>query len=127
LEIHITECNADHISGLIGRDIHADYVYMYPPRQSYRGFQAGQSRTVETAIQRSLAASDDLNVYVHVPFCRQICAFCNLYTTNDLRRDTDGYIDAVLREATWYEGICGSKHLRTLYLGGGTPSILLPT
>jgi oxygen-independent coproporphyrinogen III oxidase len=126
LEIHVNECNADHISGLIRRDVHADYVYMYPPRQSYRGFRAGGSRAVEAAIQRSLAASDDLNLYVHVPFCRQICAFCNLYTTNDLRRDTERYIDAVLREATWYEGICGSKHLKTLYLGGGTPSILLP-
>lgn len=99
---------------------------MYPPRQGYRSFPAGESRAVEAAIQRSLAASGDLNLYVHVPFCRQICTFCNLYTTNDLRRDIDRYVDAVLTEAAWYARICGSKHLRTLYLGGGTPSILLP-
>lgn len=99
---------------------------MYPPRQSYRKFPARDSPAVETAIQRSLAASDDLNLYVHVPFCRQICTFCNLYTTNERQRDTDRYLDAVLTEAAWYARICGSKHLRTLYLGGGTPSILLP-
>jgi oxygen-independent coproporphyrinogen-3 oxidase len=112
------------LAGLIARQVHGDYVYMYPPRQAYRSFAHGEVRRLPDLISGSLAHFDDLNLYVHVPFCRQICGFCNLYTVSGSGRELDGYVDAVLAEAARYARATDPKSVQTLYLGGGTPSIL---
>src|SRR3954469_22905644 len=85
---------------LVERGVVADYVYMYPPRQAYGPVDPEQ---LEPAITRSLERATTLDLYVHFPFCRQICAFCNLFAVVE----TDGsafeeYVDLVLREAAWY-------------------------
>ena len=54
----------------------ADYVYMYPPRQAYR---APNGENIERAIDQSAMRLADFDLYLHFPFCRQICAFCNLF------------------------------------------------
>jgi oxygen-independent coproporphyrinogen-3 oxidase len=112
------------LAGLIARQVHGDYVYMYPPRQAYRSFAHDDNRRPLDLISDSLAHFDDLNLYVHVPFCRQICGFCNLYAVSGSGRELDGYVDAVLAEAARYAGAADPKSVQTLYLGGGTPSIL---
>ena len=62
-----------------------------------------------------------MKVYVHVPFCRSKCAYCDFYST-PRRELMEAYVDAVAKE--W-------RHIRpdgcvpdTIYLGGGTPSSL---
>jgi oxygen-independent coproporphyrinogen III oxidase len=127
LDLFVRDTNPGSLISLMQAQTHADYVYMYPPRQSYRAFSPAESRTLRSLVKSSLERSHDLNLYVHVPFCRQICSFCNLYSTNDLRRDTDEYLEAVLKEAGNLAEISGLKRISTLYIGGGTPSILSPT
>ncbi|MDP9794170.1 oxygen-independent coproporphyrinogen-3 oxidase [Catenuloplanes nepalensis] len=112
---------------LIDSESHADYVYMYPPRQAYRPFSPEVLQRLPQLVRHSLDHSDILNLYVHVPFCRQICSFCNLYTVRDGRADLDRYVDLVLREARWYAALTDRKQVASLYLGGGTPSILAPS
>ena len=64
-----------------------------------------------------------LGIYIHVPFCRSKCQYCDFYslTTNDARR-MDSYLDAVcahIRES----GFLAPEHeVDTVYFGGGTPS-----
>lgn len=65
-------------------------------------------------------------LYVHVPFCSQRCVYCDFYFVTT-RRDEDAFARAVEAEA----GILGREfrdvaQLETLYLGGGTPSLLSP-
>ncbi|UCE03290.1 MAG: coproporphyrinogen III oxidase family protein [Candidatus Latescibacterota bacterium] len=72
----------------------------------------------------------DFGVYVHVPFCRRQCAYCTFFTLPRPEREAEmsRFLDAVWVE--WQlrvkprldRGHC----LRTLYLGGGTPSDLPP-
>jgi oxygen-independent coproporphyrinogen-3 oxidase len=111
------------LAKLIESQVHGDYVYMYPPRQAYRPFD--DDVRLPGLISESLAHFSDLNLYVHVPFCRQICSFCNLYAVSGNRGELDGYVDAVLAEAERYAGDTDRKAIRTLYIGGGTPSILM--
>ena len=63
------------------------------------------------------------SLYVHVPFCEKKCGYCSFYS---VRRD-DGlisaWLEAVAREAEKYSGVS----LRTVYIGGGTPSVLTLT
>jgi len=60
-------------------------------------------------------------LYVHIPFCRQKCAYCNFYSIV-LEKDPSPFIHALLKELSFYadEFEC----FDTIYIGGGTPSIL---
>ena len=59
-------------------------------------------------------------LYIHVPFCARKCAYCDFYSLAGRDESREGYIEAVLHEASTYTG----KSFQTLYLGGGTPSLL---
>ena len=62
-------------------------------------------------------------LYIHVPFCSQRCVYCDFYLTTT-SRDTATYAAAVRREAARLGAEFGRPALTTLYLGGGTPSLL---
>lgn len=63
-------------------------------------------------------------VYVHIPFCASRCAYCDFFST--LRQGEAGgrYVDAVVAEAWLRRDELRDEPVRTLYLGGGTPSQL---
>lgn len=61
-------------------------------------------------------------LYIHIPFCKKRCLYCDFFSTTLLERRKD-YVDTLLRE------LAERKHelnepIRTVYLGGGTPSTL---
>lgn len=60
-------------------------------------------------------------LYVHVPFCKTRCPYCDFTSTVDLSR-IPSWIDGLLKESWLYEG--GFSSFDSLYLGGGTPSLL---
>lgn len=59
-------------------------------------------------------------IYIHIPFCKQRCIYCDFYSTAQ-RLMIDSYIDCLLLEAGMRDCI---KHPKTVYMGGGTPSLL---
>jgi oxygen-independent coproporphyrinogen III oxidase len=59
-------------------------------------------------------------LYIHVPFCVSKCAYCDFYSLPQRLDSLDAYITSVLKEAEQYRGMA----FGTLYLGGGTPSLL---
>ena len=70
------------------------------------------------------------HVYVHVPFCRSKCDYCDFASQavgapppDDV---LDGYVDGVAAEWERERAAHGVRRLHTLYLGGGTPSLLGP-
>ncbi|MEM1054066.1 MAG: radical SAM family heme chaperone HemW [Bacteroidota bacterium] len=66
-------------------------------------------------------------LYVHVPFCSQRCVYCDFYITTT-SRDTGGFARAAATEIEAYGREFGEREpLHTLYLGGGTPSLLPPS
>ncbi|PAP77303.1 radical SAM family heme chaperone HemW [Rubrivirga marina] len=65
-------------------------------------------------------------LYIHVPFCSQRCVYCDFYFTTT-RRDEGPFTRAIEVEAERLgHEYQGKAPLRTLYLGGGTPSLLTP-
>lgn len=60
-------------------------------------------------------------LYVHVPFCRGKCPYCDFYSTPALSL-VDDWLRAVQREAEIYRGQCSA--FDSLYFGGGTPTVL---
>ena len=77
--------------------------------------------------------STPFSAYVHVPFCRVRCGYCdfNTYTATELRgARRDAYADEVLREIALSRAVLGERGpLRpadTVFFGGGTPTLLPP-
>lgn len=62
-------------------------------------------------------------IYVHIPFCHSKCAYCDFYSMADSRR-MPGFADALAREWHARRGQLGDSAVRTIYFGGGTPSML---
>jgi oxygen-independent coproporphyrinogen III oxidase len=116
----------DTLDAAIAAGEYSDYLYMYPPRQAYR--RLGDVSRASGMVQAALHSQADLNLYIHVPFCAQICRFCNLYTTSVHDADIyTQYVDRVCAEARAYASsglLPRSSRWRTLYFGGGTPSAL---
>ncbi|MGD9641807.1 MAG: radical SAM protein [Elusimicrobiales bacterium] len=64
-------------------------------------------------------------VYVHVPFCQQICDFCGFYRKKlDSPGEADAFLDQLSDEASLFSDIFKKTPLRFLCIGGGTPSML---
>jgi len=61
-------------------------------------------------------------IYVHVPFCRARCTYCDFNTYAGLEASIPNYVEALQAEIRTAPQV----HARTLYFGGGTPSLLEP-
>ena len=62
-------------------------------------------------------------IYIHVPFCQSRCAYCDFYSTT-LLAHRDAYVDTVCRELRLRQHELQGEPIKTIYLGGGTPSSL---
>ena len=69
-----------------------------------------------------------LGLYIHIPFCEKICDYCDFFTIQGPDRLHGEYLDLLSREISAFsERHPGAlSQVETLYLGGGTPSILSP-
>ncbi len=59
-------------------------------------------------------------LYIHIPFCVKKCSYCDFYSLPARLHDGESYVNAILRESETYAGMS----FQTMYLGGGTPSLL---
>jgi oxygen-independent coproporphyrinogen-3 oxidase len=65
------------------------------------------------------------SLYIHIPFCIHRCSYCDFNTYAGLDALIPAYVDALLKEAAYLYRSYGSRlPVHTLYLGGGTPSLL---
>ena len=61
------------------------------------------------------------SAYVHIPFCTQICYYCDFSKVFIKNQPVDAYLEALIKEFNDYYQI---KDLQTLYIGGGTPTAI---
>jgi oxygen-independent coproporphyrinogen-3 oxidase len=62
-------------------------------------------------------------IYIHVPFCRQACAYCDFHFSTRLD-DKAAFIKAIVKEIYQRRGYIAEKNTGSIYFGGGTPSLL---
>jgi oxygen-independent coproporphyrinogen III oxidase len=65
-----------------------------------------------------------IGLYVHVPFCASKCAYCDFASCAGREADIPRYVDAVIREIARRGVEAGHPQANTIFLGGGTPSLL---
>src|SRR5262245_24932604 len=96
----------------------------YPPATQFAPLA---EERVRRELQMLGAASDPVSLYVHVPFCRSLCAYCgcNVIPTRDSERGV-GYVDQLATEMTLVAGRLFTAPIAELALGGGSPNFLQP-
>jgi oxygen-independent coproporphyrinogen-3 oxidase len=76
---------------------------------------------LEPVTRHSPPATGAKHLYLHIPFCLQICPYCSFYKDIAGPGKADPLVDAVIREAELFGGDCAP---RTIFIGGGTPTAL---
>ncbi len=62
-------------------------------------------------------------IYIHIPFCKQACTYCNFHFSVSLKNKT-ALIKALVKEIELSSEFIDDKNIETIYVGGGTPSLL---
>jgi oxygen-independent coproporphyrinogen III oxidase len=62
-------------------------------------------------------------IYIHIPFCRKACHYCNFHFSTSLQQKDD-FFSALLHEIALQKGYLEEQEINTLYFGGGTPSLM---
>ncbi len=62
-------------------------------------------------------------IYIHIPFCKQACHYCNFHFSTSLRYKEE-MVDAIVKEIQLRKDYLTSVALKSIYFGGGTPSLL---
>lgn len=65
-------------------------------------------------------------IYIHIPFCRKACHYCNFHFSTSLK-GKEPVLQAILKEIDVRKDFLNRKNIKSIYLGGGTPSVLSPS
>ncbi|MCK9305590.1 MAG: radical SAM family heme chaperone HemW, partial [Bacteroidales bacterium] len=63
-------------------------------------------------------------IYIHIPFCSRFCNYCDFYSRIYRENLADQYTEALIREAELRSSFFEGAEIDTIYIGGGTPSLL---
>ena len=64
----------------------------------------------------------ELELYVHIPFCEKKCNYCDFLSAPADEKSQSAYMEGLNREIAYYGKKLKGWELRTIYIGGGTPS-----
>jgi len=67
---------------------------------------------------------NELRVYIHIPFCKSKCQYCDFNSYANKEYLMDSYVEAVCKEIDLYHYKIKNKKITSIYFGGGTPSYL---
>jgi oxygen-independent coproporphyrinogen III oxidase len=77
------------------------------------------------ALESHFEAIESLGLYLHIPFCRQICPYCPYNKELYYAAVATRYAKAVMEEVSRYRDIVGKRPITSFYIGGGTPTTML--
>ena len=99
------------------------YVYAYPHKTAYRSFDPPRPLADVWAVE----PRSGLFLYIHVPFCEQMCLYCGCHTKATRQSGpVEAYAGRLVEEIKLIAGRAGCRRVVHLHWGGGTPSILGP-
>lgn len=67
---------------------------------------------------------EDICIYIHIPFCRRICDFCNYYKVIYNEQKISDYCDSLINELCNFSKLISNKSVSCIHFGGGSPSVL---
>lgn len=68
----------------------------------------------------------EIGIYIHIPFCKKKCYYCDFISFWNKEEYIERYIDAIIKEIEFRQKEISEKNVTTIYIGGGTPSFIEP-
>lgn len=65
-----------------------------------------------------------LELYIHIPFCVKKCLYCDFLSFSSTEVERECYVSAILEEISQYKGMAREYVVTSIFIGGGTPSVL---
>ena len=87
-------------------------------------FQTEATLPVNQGTIMPIAAQERLGLYIHIPFCAQKCPYCDFNTYAGMENHINTTVDALCQEMARWQATLGERTIDTLFLGGGTPTLL---
>lgn len=75
-------------------------------------------------VKETKSAGSKVNFYIHVPFCKSRCNYCMYHSRKSSPQRLESFIDETINKMEYFEDVFRETTFNSLYLGGGTPSIL---
>lgn len=76
---------------------------------------------------KNIVDKKPISLYIHVPFCVQKCLYCDFLSSPATKETQEAYVEALLREIHgWKDMIRRDYDIATVFIGGGTPTVLSP-
>ncbi len=98
----------------------------YPPTPYWRGLGESNRPWLED-LESALKEDKQLHLYVHIPFCEQLCWYCGCHRTITKNLDKgEVFVDYLLKEWKLYTQRFPDFEIISLHFGGGTPNFLRP-
>lgn len=66
----------------------------------------------------------EIAIYIHIPFCKSKCYYCDFISFSGREKLIDKYIDNLIKELKLYKSIIKDYKIKSIFIGGGTPSLL---
>jgi oxygen-independent coproporphyrinogen-3 oxidase len=66
-----------------------------------------------------------LSIYIHIPFCERKCNYCDFLSFQSTEKDQMTYVQALIDEIISYKKYKEKYNIKSIFVGGGTPSILM--
>lgn len=104
------------------QDIYTQYMYSYPHKNAYEF-----TERLDISSYRNSFLNKDMSLYIHIPFCKSKCGYCNLFSITNVKSDNYKlYIDAIKRHSNQMKSEINfeSTNFNSFIMGGGTPLIL---
>ncbi len=80
---------------------------------------------IERTVGNHIESPERGGLYIHIPYCRKKCIYCDFFSAGERIADWHGYVDAICSEIKFRISELACP-LRTVYFGGGTPSLMPP-
>src|SRR3989344_2464902 len=82
-------------------------------------------RIKQEEVLARLQGNNSVNLYVHIPFCKTKCGYCSYVSEpNVSKKRVEDYLGALGQELTKYGNYVQGRNVSSIYMGGGTPTIL---
>ena len=117
----------ERLEKLIRTDHRMRLIPYWYPYDVYRKKAKDTSETIiREAYETHRYESIDAAIYIHIPFCRQKCGYCQWYTIIKPEDEMEVYTQLILKEIDLYGNInqLKDKEIKSVYFGGGTPNLL---
>ena len=116
-------CQKVYETGLLYHH-YANTAYPLTPK-SFMQYKLTDDSEIRSLIDEEWKKADELSLYIHVPFCKARCKFCEYVVLEGTDEDVENeYVDLLLEEMRMYSEILKGKRIVGYDLGGGTPTKL---